>query len=74
MFHTQVRDYERLGLNLSKETRERVEQLKTAIGENCIRFQQNLNEENTMLYFTEDELAGMPADFIKVKLVATLIC
>lgn len=60
-----VRDYERLGLNLSADIRRKVEFLKTTIGELCIEFQQNMNEENRRLYFTESELAGLPADFIK---------
>lgn len=65
----QVRDYERLGLNLSPEIRKEVERLKTTIGELCIEFQKNMNEENRRLYFTDSELAGLPADFIKVVLV-----
>jgi thimet oligopeptidase len=65
----QVRDYERLGLNLSADIRRKVEFLKTTIGELCIEFQQNMNEENRRLYFTESELAGLPADFIKVVLL-----
>lgn len=60
-----VRDYERLGLNLSPEIRKEVERLKTTIGELCIEFQKNMNEENRRLYFTDSELAGLPADFIK---------
>jgi thimet oligopeptidase len=64
---SQVRDYERLGLNLSPEIRRKVEFLKTTIGELCIEFQQNMNEENRRLYFTEDELAGLPSDFIQVQ-------
>jgi hypothetical protein len=37
---SQVRDYERLGLNLSPDIRRKVEFLKTTIGELCIEFQQ----------------------------------
>jgi thimet oligopeptidase len=43
-----------------------VEFLKTTIGELCIEFQQNMNEENRRLYFTEEELAGLPKNFIQV--------
>ncbi|GAQ89369.1 thimet oligopeptidase [Klebsormidium nitens] len=60
-----VRDYERLGLNLDAATRQKVEALKTRCGELSINFQRNLNEENTILHFTADELAGMPHDFVK---------
>lgn len=62
----QVRDFERLGLNLNKETRSELEFLNTQIGELCIVFQQNVNEENQLLYFNENELAGVPTDFLKV--------
>jgi thimet oligopeptidase len=55
---SQVRDYERLGLNLSPDIKRKVEFLKTTIAELCIEFQQNMNEENRRLYFTKDELAG----------------
>jgi thimet oligopeptidase len=61
-----IRDYERLGLNLNADTRRKVEFLKTTIGELCIEFQQNMNEENRRLYFTEEELAGLPKNFIQV--------
>ncbi|CAM6010102.1 unnamed protein product [Sphagnum balticum] len=60
-----IRDYERLGLNLNADTRRKVEFLKTTIGELCIEFQQNMNEENRRLYFTEEELAGLPKNFIQ---------
>lgn len=64
----QVRDYERLGLNLDNDTRKKVEEMKTRCGELSIKFQRNLNEENTHLHFTRAELDGMPEDFIKVSL------
>jgi Zn-dependent oligopeptidase len=64
----QVRDYERLGLNLDIDTRKKVEEMKTRCGELSIKFQRNLNEENTILHFTRAELDGMPEDFIKVSL------
>ncbi|KAL2629464.1 hypothetical protein R1flu_014150 [Riccia fluitans] len=60
-----VRDFERLGLNLSKEKRNELEMLNTKIGEFCLLFHQNVNEENQLLYFSEAELAGVPTDFLK---------
>eukprot|EP00897_Mesotaenium_endlicherianum_P002103 jgi/Mesen1/1920/ME000144S01046 len=59
-----VRDSERLGLSLDAATRAHVERLKTRAGELCITFQKHLNEDNTLLYFTRQQLLGMPPDFI----------
>ncbi|CAM6119376.1 unnamed protein product [Calypogeia fissa] len=60
-----VRDFERLGINLGKEERAEVNFLHSSIEEHSRIFQQNLEEENLRLYFTEAELDGLPADFIK---------
>ena len=62
----QVRDFERQGLNLRPELRDEAERLKTRIRELCNVFQNNLNEDETALQFTTEELAGMHPNFIKV--------
>jgi len=36
----------------------------TGMSDNMINFQQNLNEDQTALFFTRDELDGLPQDFI----------
>ena len=62
----QIRDFERQGLNLRPELRDEAERLKTRIRELCNVFQNNLNEDETELQFTAEELAGTHPNFIKV--------
>lgn len=60
-----MRDYRRRGLALPDDKRAQVEALRTRMSALCVEFQQRLAEEDTKLYFTAAELAGMPADFIE---------
>jgi Zn-dependent oligopeptidase len=59
-----LRDFRRRGLHLPEPTRKQVEALQTRISDLCVAFQQTLAEDATKLYFTAEQLAGMPADFI----------
>lgn len=59
-----LRDYRRKGLHLSKEIRDELTGVRTAISDLCIQFQQTLGEWNVTLAFTKEELAGMPDDWI----------
>jgi len=60
-----VRNGKRNGLHLSPEIQDEVKAIKKEISELEIEFSKNLNEENTILEFTADELDGLPEDFIK---------
>ncbi|XP_006300620.2 probable thimet oligopeptidase [Capsella rubella] len=60
-----VRDFEDNGLNLTAVKREEVERLTNEIDELSLRYIQNLNEDSSCLFFTEDELAGLPLEFLQ---------
>jgi thimet oligopeptidase len=59
-----LRDFKRDGLHLSDDVRAEVKTQKTRLTELCTSFSQNLNEDNTCVFVTADELEGMSDDFI----------
>ncbi|XP_021457887.2 neurolysin, mitochondrial isoform X1 [Oncorhynchus mykiss] len=54
----------RNGLHLSKDIQEEVKRLSKLINELSIDFNQNLNEENTYLIFSENELSGLADSYL----------
>ncbi|KAG5446122.1 Thimet oligopeptidase [Clonorchis sinensis] len=60
-----VRDGRRAGLHLDEKGRKKIEELSKEENRLCIDFQRALDEENTVLEFTKEELAGCPEDFLR---------
>lgn len=62
----QVEDFERNGLDLSSSKREELQHLRAQIDELSMQYIRNLNDNNTILFFTDMELVGLPSEFLKV--------
>jgi len=63
-----LQDFERAGLALSEEDGNRLQQLleqETAV---CDEYKKNLGNDDTKLFFTEDQLKGCSRDFIQDRL------
>jgi len=60
-----IRNGKRNGLHLDKEKQDAIKAIKKECSDLSIEFNKNCNEENTILEFTEEQLAGIPEDFIK---------
>ncbi|XP_054612977.1 neurolysin, mitochondrial isoform X1 [Dunckerocampus dactyliophorus] len=54
----------RNGLHLSSETREQIKRTSKLISELSIEFNKNLNEDNTFLVFSEQQLDGLAGSFL----------
>lgn len=53
-------------MSLSLIKREEVERLRTEIDDLSMWYIQILNKDDSVLYFSEIELVGLPQEFIKV--------
>ncbi|KAJ3708658.1 hypothetical protein LUZ61_012363 [Rhynchospora tenuis] len=60
-----VKEMERHGVRLSPSNRIEMERLKSQIDELSLRYVENLSSGPKFLFLSEQELAGMPHDFIK---------
>jgi Zn-dependent oligopeptidase len=56
--------FERNGMALPDDKRAKLTELRKDISNLASTFEQNINEDVTMISFTQDELEGLPEDFI----------
>ena len=54
----------RNGLHLDQKLRDEVKAVKTEMSELATQFGSNLNEDTTFLWFSPEELAGVPQDLV----------
>uniref|UniRef100_A0A672S5P6 Thimet oligopeptidase-like n=1 Tax=Sinocyclocheilus grahami TaxID=75366 RepID=A0A672S5P6_SINGR len=54
----------RNGLHLSKDVQEEIKSISKQISELSIDFNQNLNEENTVLLFSQEDLVGLAESYV----------
>ncbi len=59
-----LRDYRRAGMGLSAEDRARLTEIEKKLNELSITFDQNILNDASTIFLTEQELAGMPADYM----------
>jgi len=60
-----LRDFERNGLALSPEDRQKLMTLQTQETELSLQYSQNLIEDKTAIFVSDEELQGLPAKFIE---------
>ena len=71
LFAETMRDYRRAGLELPKDQRDAVEQLRKELSAKETDFENNVTKAQQSLKFTKAELAGVPDDFLAQKGIQT---
>jgi thimet oligopeptidase len=61
-----VKEFERNGVKLTQSSRKEMDRLRFCIDELNLKYVQNMNDFTKFLLLTEDGLAGMPIEFLKV--------
>lgn len=59
-----IRDYKRSGLHLPKEKMDILKMIKKKLNKISIKFNNNINNDQSRLHVTLDELAGVPEEYI----------
>ncbi len=65
LFEDVLRDYRRAGLELPKNARAEVEDLRKQLTGVCTDFDANITAANTKLTFSPEDLEGLPDEFLK---------
>lgn len=58
-------DYKRAGMDLPQEQRDKVMNIKKELSELSTQFSVNISSDNSTITATQEQLAGVPEDFIK---------
>jgi len=58
-----INEFKRNGLAVPEQEREEIKTMQKRMNELKVKASQNMNEENTKLHFTREELKGVPDDF-----------
>jgi thimet oligopeptidase len=61
-----VREFERNGAKLPQTKRKEMEKLRSHMDDLNLKYIQNMNDFTKFLLLSEEELAGMPLEFLKV--------
>lgn len=64
-FDDTVRDYKRSGLELPEEQRTRLVEIDEEMNELGSEFRKNIAEDETVIFFGKEELAGVPESFVE---------
>ena len=65
LYSITIREFEKNGLKLPEEKLSEVREMKTRLGQLETRYSANLNNDNTTLEFTAEELAGVPLSSVE---------
>ncbi|BAB90533.1 endopeptidase-like protein [Oryza sativa Japonica Group] len=68
-----VREFERNGAKLTQSKKTEMEKLKSHIDDLSLKYIQSLNDSTKFLLLNEEDLAGMPLEFLKVGSTRKLI-
>jgi thimet oligopeptidase len=61
-----VREFERNGAKLTQTKKKEMEKLRSHIDDLNLKYIQNMNDFTKFLLLSEEELAGVPLEFLKV--------
>jgi thimet oligopeptidase len=61
-----VREFERNGAKLTQTKRKEMEKLRSHIDDLNLKYIQNMNDFTKFLLLSDEELVGMPLEFLKV--------
>jgi len=64
-----MNEYKYIGMDLDKDKRNQIKLINTEISNLSNQFSHNISSDNTTFEFIEDEVQGMPKDWLKLRLI-----